>query len=41
VRHLDQKPEGVVGVGVEPGLERIEVELADLRRQLGELRMPR
>jgi len=41
VRHLDQQPEGVVRVLVEPGLERVEVELTDLRRQLGELRMPR
>jgi hypothetical protein len=41
VRHLDQEPEDVVGIVVEPGLKRIEVELTDLRRQLGELRMPR
>jgi hypothetical protein len=41
VRHLDQEPEQVVGVVVETGLKRLEVELTDLRRQLGELGMPR
>jgi hypothetical protein len=41
VRHLDQQPQDVVGVGVEPGLERLEVKLADLGGQLGELRVPR
>jgi hypothetical protein len=39
VRHLDQKPQDVVGVLVERGVERIEVELTDLRRQFGELRV--
>jgi hypothetical protein len=41
VRHLDQEPEEVVGVVVETGLKRLEVELTDLRRQLSELGMPR
>jgi beta-glucosidase len=41
VGHLDQQPEGAVRVLVEPGLECLQVELADLRGQLGELRVPR
>jgi hypothetical protein len=41
VRHFNQEREGVVGVLVERGRERREVEFADLRRQLGELRVPR
>jgi hypothetical protein len=40
VGHLDQQLEGIVRVLVEPGLERLEVKLTDLRRQLGELRVP-
>jgi hypothetical protein len=41
VRHLDQEPESVVGVVVERRLDRIKVEFTDLRRQFGELRVPR
>ncbi|HEY0935458.1 MAG TPA: hypothetical protein VGD91_17150 [Trebonia sp.] len=41
MRHLDQQPEDVIRVVVEPGLQRLEVELTDLRGQLGELRVPR
>jgi hypothetical protein len=40
VGHLDQQLEGIVRVLVEPGLERLEVKLTDLRRQLGELWVP-
>jgi hypothetical protein len=31
VRHLDQQREGLVRILVQPGVERVEVELADLR----------
>jgi hypothetical protein len=36
VRHLNQEREGLIRILVQPGVERVEVELADLRRDLGE-----
>jgi hypothetical protein len=39
VRHLDQERKGLIRILVQPGVERVEVELADLGRDLGEPRV--